>query len=246
LTATVLKGACKTWEDHLWVQVSIICEEKASLELGRIGGSFWEEDGGLEGIERGVREISKIDLQREHAEWEQEAKESLETLKDVSTLEGPGAEHAYHFAQLHIILNKTNELLDKFAGGLAAGHMQRDTFEYAQLCRFFAHLCLFLQLADIQTPAVATQRILEAYLQVLEEAGQRDLIAMYASALGDNAVLRFALYLVSLGLSVDISQRRRTLAGAREFGLDTDRVAILTAERTIEKALEVCMTLSKL
>ncbi|KAH6905125.1 nuclear pore complex protein [Coprinopsis sp. MPI-PUGE-AT-0042] len=231
-------GACKTWEDHLWVQVSIICEEKASLELGRIGGSFWEDDGGLEGIERGVRQMSKSDLQREHLEWEQEVKESLETLKDVATVEGPGAEHAYHFAQLHIILNKTNELLDKFAGGLAAGQMQKDTFEYAQLCRFFAHLCLFLQLADIQTPAVATQRILEAYLQVLEEAGQRDLIAMYASALGDNAVLRFALYLVSLGLSVDISQRRRTLAGAREFGLDTDRVAILTAERTIEKALD--------
>lgn len=36
------------------------------------------------------------------------------------------------------------------------------------MTRFFAHLCLFLQMIDIFTPPLATQVILEAYLQVLE------------------------------------------------------------------------------
>lgn len=36
------------------------------------------------------------------------------------------------------------------------------------MTRFFAHLCLFLQMIDVSVPPVATQVILEAYLQVLE------------------------------------------------------------------------------
>lgn len=36
------------------------------------------------------------------------------------------------------------------------------------MTRFFAHLCLFLQMIDIPVPPLATQVILEAYLQVLE------------------------------------------------------------------------------
>ncbi|KAG2002400.1 nuclear pore complex protein [Coprinopsis cinerea AmutBmut pab1-1] len=238
-TATILKAACKTWEDHLWVQTSIICEEKASLELGRIGGSFWESEDGVEAVERGVRDISRAELEKEQEDWEREVVESLETLKDVAVVEGPGAEHAYHFSQLHIILDRTDALLNSFAGGLAEEQFPKHTFEYAQLCRFFAHFCLFLQLIDIPTPPLATQTILESYLQVLEEAGQRELIAMYAGALGDNAVERYALFLVSLALTADIGERRLALTRARDHGLDMDRVAIVTAERTIERAFEL-------
>ena len=59
------------------------------------------------------------------------------------------------------------------------------------MTRFFAHLCLFLQLIDIQVPPFATRIILEA-------SGQRELIVMYAGALGDNVVERYALFLTSL------------------------------------------------
>lgn len=107
------------------------------------------------------------------------------------------------------------------------------------MCRFFAHLCLFLQLVDTYVPPLATQAILEAYLQVLENAGQRELIAMYAGALGDNAVDRYAMFLVSLEISADLAERRLALIRAREHGLDVDRVATAAAERTIEKAFEV-------
>jgi hypothetical protein len=39
---------------------------------------------------------------------------------------------------------------------------------YATMTRFFAHLCLFLQMIESPIPPFATQVILEAYLQVLE------------------------------------------------------------------------------
>ena len=63
---------------------------------------------------------------------------------------------------------------------------------------------------------------------------------MYAGALGDNAVERYALFLTSLDLSIDIKERKQALTRAREHGLDVDRVAVVTAERTIEKAFDVC------
>lgn len=65
---------------------------------------------------------------------------------------------------------------------------------------------------------------------------------MYASALGDNAVERYAMFLTSLELTADINERRLALTRAREHGLDVHRVAVVTAERTIERAFEVGMT----
>jgi nuclear pore complex protein Nup107 len=62
---------------------------------------------------------------------------------------------------------------------------------------------------------------------------------MYAGALGDNAIERYASFLTTLGLSADIAERKLALARAREHGLDTVRVAVVTAERTIEGAFEV-------
>ena len=111
---------------------------------------------------------------------------------------------------------------------------------------------------DVPIPPEPVKLILESYLAVLEvstlflpahnlltfnfndqDAGQRDLIALYAGALGDNAVARYAAFLVSLGLSVDINERKLYLTRANEHGLNVERVAIVTAERTIEKAFSV-------
>lgn len=72
-----------------------------------------------------------------------------------------------------------------------------------------------------------------------QEAGQRELIAMYAGALGDNAVERYAMFLTSLELSADITERRLALTRAKDHGLDMERVATVTAERTIERAFSV-------
>lgn len=62
---------------------------------------------------------------------------------------------------------------------------------------------------------------------------------MYAGALGDNAVLRYSMFLTSLDVSTDIGERKLALTRARDHGLDMERVAVATAERTIEKAFSV-------
>ncbi|KAG1854581.1 107-domain-containing protein [Suillus subluteus] len=150
----VLKSACRTWEDHLWAQISILCEEKQTAEMIKLATS------------------------------------TLETLGSVHVEDGPTADHAFHVSQLAIILDRTSSLLETFAARL---RMETSTPNHQ----------------NIPVPPLATQVILEAYLQVLEAVGQRELIAMYAGALGDNAVGRHAM------------------------------VAVVTDERTIDRAFEL-------
>ncbi|KAI1789328.1 nuclear pore protein 84/107 [Ganoderma leucocontextum] len=239
-TSAVLKAVCRTWEDHLWALVGIACEERLSLGLASIAREcFWESglgalEGGASGAADGVVPLNSD----EDEEWEDDVMKMLEGLSGVQVAEGAPADHPYHVSQLHIILDRTDELLEAFANGLQEG-LYVSAPEYPAMTRFFAHLCLFLQLIDTQVSLFATQIILEAYLRVLEHAGQRELIAMYAGALGDNAVERYALFLTSLELAGDATERRLALTRAREHGLDIERVAIVTAERTIEKTFTI-------
>ncbi|THH14665.1 hypothetical protein EW146_g5692 [Bondarzewia mesenterica] len=233
-TAAVLKPACRTWEDYLWAQISIICEEKESLAMDRLSGAFWE--GGVAEVEKGVSEYLPEVEEEAEEQWRMEVERTLETLADVPVEDGLPADNAFHMSQLHIVLDRTDVLLDDFAARLRDGLYDRSSSEYPTMTRFFAHLCLFLQLIDVPVSPLATQIILEAYLQA---AGQRDLIAMYAGALGDNAVERYALFLTSLELSVNIEERRLALTRARDHGLDPERVAIVAAERTIENAFDL-------
>ncbi|KAK7436197.1 Nucleoporin nup84 [Stygiomarasmius scandens] len=236
-TSLILKSACRTWEDHLWAQVGVMCEEKETMELLRLGGSFWE--GGQAAVEKGVRSVSLEIIEDEEEQWEREVHQALDGLKSVHVEDGPAADHPFHFSQLNIILNQTSYLLDIFATGLQNGAYDADAYEYAPMCRFFAHLCLYLKMIDIDVPPNSAVIILEHYLQVLEAAGQRDLIAMYAGALGENAVGRYALFLVSLELASDSTGRRQALVQAREHGLDQDSVATATAEMSMNKAFEI-------
>ncbi|RDX54330.1 hypothetical protein OH76DRAFT_1341693 [Lentinus brumalis] len=239
VTSIVLKAHCRTWEDHLWALVSVACEERLSAGLAKIEREcFWE--GGLGALEDGATTTSDgqvPDLGDEES-WEEDVLQTLGALADVQVADGAPADHPYHISQLHIILDRTDELLESFANGLQEG-LYLSAPEYPAMTRFFAHLCLFLQMIDMPVSPYAIQIILEAYLQVLENAGQRDLIAMYAGALGDNAVERYALFLTSLELSGDANERRLALTRAKDHGLDVERVAVVTAERTIEKAFTI-------
>ncbi|KAH9951311.1 nuclear pore protein 84/107 [Amylocystis lapponica] len=235
-TAGPLKAHCRTWADQLWALVCVVCEERLSASMASLAGEcFWE--GGLES--EGAADVSEVIVEdKEEDEWEQEVISALDALGSISVEEGAPADNPYHVSQLYIILDRTDALLEAFAKGL-----REDSYialpEYASMTRFFAHLCLFLRMIDIAVPPLATQVILEAYLHVLETAGKRDLIAMYASALGDNAVERYAMFLTSLDLLADEAEREHALKRASDHGLDTHRVAIATAERTIEKAFGI-------
>ncbi|KAK7682153.1 hypothetical protein QCA50_014740 [Cerrena zonata] len=234
-TYTFLKAACRTWEDHLWAQLSILCEEKVSAELEKLKNMFWEDSLTLKETD-GV-DVSMNVEEDEEEDWATETMAALESLSEVPVEEGPPADDPYHATQLQIILDRTDHLLESFAASLDMGEHDPESPQYPALTRFFAHLCLYLQMIDMSSPPLATQRVLEAYLQVLESTGQRDLIAMYAGALGDNAVERYAMFLTSLGISGEKDDRRLALIRAKDHGLDMKKVALVTAERTVEKAL---------
>lgn len=62
---------------------------------------------------------------------------------------------------------------------------------------------------------------------------------MYVSALGANAIDRYATYLTSLGSTSTIEERRQALKLAENNGLNIIEVAQATAEKTMETAFEV-------
>lgn len=97
LTSSVLKSACRTWEDHLWADISVICEERASKELAKLSKfSYWENGGcSLDAAEKAASEQTAQEQQREsdnndidEEEWESEVVHTLESLKDVSVADG--------------------------------------------------------------------------------------------------------------------------------------------------------------
>lgn len=76
----------------------------------------------------------------------------------------------------------------------------------AHLLRFFSHLVLVLRMLKQPLPEFASNRILEAYVHVLEANDQdEDLIAFYASHLEkQSAIESYARFLLST-FSVDSS-----------------------------------------
>ena len=160
--------------------MSVLCEERLSEALARLGGGFWEPSG------RGEEEEAS---EEEEDTWRADVEQELQSLSAVQVQEGPGADDPFHVSQLHIILDRTDSLLDDFAARLRDGAYDRESAEsvfyclsvhssshclwntpgrYPTMTRFFAHLCLYLQMIDIPVSPLAIQIILEAYLQVLE------------------------------------------------------------------------------
>ena len=95
----MLKSSCKTWHDHLWAKISIVCEAKQVDGLAQLigGGGYWE--GGLESVERISAETAlptsrereereKRELEVEDKEWQQEVVRALESLSHIGVTEG--------------------------------------------------------------------------------------------------------------------------------------------------------------
>ena len=144
-TFPTLRGACKTWEDHLWATLSVICEQRESAELDRLAvyfSSFWENmqdqdsDSDLPPAPPppplGTAPFSSSGalLPLDEEDWEKEVTATLESLRTVAVAEGPPADHAFHLSQLHVILGRTSTLLDVFAGGLTGASYGPGTYEF--------------------------------------------------------------------------------------------------------------------
>ncbi|KAI0247725.1 107-domain-containing protein [Lactifluus subvellereus] len=196
----VLKSACRAWEDAPWGQRSPFYARSGRVRPSRgSAGDFWGPSAREEEGEAGEEEDA----------WRADVEQELQALATVQVQEGLGADHPFHISQLHIILDHTDALLDDFASRLRDGAYDPESSEYPTMTRLRASVSL--PEIDISVSPLAIQIILEAYLQVLEGAGQRSLIAMYTGALGDNAVERYAHFLTSLAPSAGPTERDMAL-----------------------------------
>jgi len=59
-----------------------MCEEKAETEFSKLGGCFWE--GGVEAVEKGVKEMSAVDEEHDQQDWINEVIERLESLSGIA------------------------------------------------------------------------------------------------------------------------------------------------------------------
>lgn len=83
-TRSVLGRGCRTWADHLWAQISVVCEERQAEEVIRLGGGFWE--GGVAAVEL-AKDASKAG-DDDDEEWEREAVGALQQLADIAVEDG--------------------------------------------------------------------------------------------------------------------------------------------------------------
>ncbi|KAF8492248.1 nuclear pore protein 84/107 [Gautieria morchelliformis] len=232
------KEGCKTWEDHLWARISALCEEKLSEAMGRLGPNFWEYGTKAFNAPAATEEV----VISEHTTLD-EVRRVLGKMSELNVEEGPGAGDPFHVTQLRVVLDQADSLLDDFGDYLGSSELPHSAPEYARLTRFFSHLCLFFDHIEVPVSPLASQKILEAYVSVLEDQGQTDLIAQYAAALGDNAVSRYALFLAELPVSTSSHERRGALLRAHEFGLDISRVALGTADMCMDRAFKALPSL---
>jgi len=127
-TSGVLKSACRTWEDALWATISVLCEERQSEALARLGGGFWEPSGREVDVDVGGEgEGDAVDEEEEA--WRADVEQELQALATVQVQEGLGADDPFHISQLHIILDRTDALLDDFASRLRDGAYDPESSE---------------------------------------------------------------------------------------------------------------------
>ncbi|CAE6488486.1 unnamed protein product [Rhizoctonia solani] len=215
-TLPALLPQCRTWADHAWAHTSALIEERIASVVESTG-SWWEVEDEAVDIDQSA------DLDESTRVWEQDVKSVVSGLKHAPVEKGAGADHPLHWTQVYCILGDMTEVLSLVAERLNGG---LDTMRKGWI-RFFAHLCLFLTIIQQPVPADASAIILEGYIRVLEAEDQRNLVALYVSALGDNAVDRYAAYLASLPDDLPYDQRADALKLAKQHSLVVERVAEL-------------------
>jgi nuclear pore complex protein Nup107 len=82
--------------------------------------------------------------------------------------------------------------------------------------------------------------ILQAYLDVLEEEGKSELVAVYAASLGEqNGAESYARFLKAMDPRATKEERRVALLRAKEHGLDLVEVAKLTVNMVMNDTFMV-------
>jgi nuclear pore complex protein Nup107 len=75
--------------------------------LARLGGGFWEPSG------RGLgEEVESEATEEEEEAWRVDVEQELQALAAPQVQKGLGADNPFHISQLHIILDRTDTILE--------------------------------------------------------------------------------------------------------------------------------------
>ncbi|GAA5961845.1 hypothetical protein JCM8115_001441 [Rhodotorula mucilaginosa] len=235
---------CSTWEDVVWVHVNSLCESRIEAGLASSpAGRYWQRNSVAPLNAKSTLDPEDPLIGPSAASGRPLRAELEEMFENLIRSEQPelavAAKNPFRVAQAYLITGKIGSLLETFVDRLevAAADTEPDTL--AHLLRFFSHLVLVLRKLKEPLPEYAANRILEAYVHVLEAHDQdEDLIAFYASHLEkQSAIESYARFLLTFGPDSDIHARQAALRKSREHGLSLPLIARRTVELILSSAL---------
>ncbi|KAL7410578.1 nuclear pore protein 84/107 [Mrakia frigida] len=213
---------CRSWEDHVWAHINARIEARIDRRLSELGG-FWAEEFGVAEPGDGEGEGTRVG-----GGLEDVFHQVMKTERDGVAA---AARNPYRMAMTHVILGRTDELFIQFANSLDGMKDVVSPDLYPPLLRFFAHLVIYLRLLHQDPPLEPANIILQAYLDVLEEEGKSELVAVYAASLGEqNGATSYARFLKAMNPRATKEERKVALLRAKEHGLDLVEVAKLTVD----------------
>ncbi|KAG8811348.1 Nucleoporin nup84, partial [Serendipita sp. 399] len=171
----------------------------------------------------------------EESDWETVIEHQLDELSDLAVETNDPEEDFLRRSQLSVICRKMKMLLAEV----------EDTFKDSEnplpisSIRFFAHLWLFLTMIDASKELSPSTRIIEKYIEILQESEERDIVALYTSFLGHAAIKKYADFLASMPLSTPNSELDRALRSALAYHLDVRLVAMEASKLSRDRAAKL-------
>lgn len=213
----------ESWEERLWSYVNARFEQQLEQLV--------------------IQNAPSEDTQRME-ESTAEATESLESIFEQLTHATHNAStealDPYHVVQRAVITNSVPDLLARVNERLPEMQLLEDKI-YARLVRFFAHLALYCHLIHIPLPVPLRAPILNAYVSVLQNAGEScELVALYSSSLeSDNAHQVYAEFLSAMDPDTSLEDRRHALLQVQPHGMDPAVVACKTVDLVLAELVPV-------
>ncbi|KPV74234.1 uncharacterized protein RHOBADRAFT_54084 [Rhodotorula graminis WP1] len=235
---------CSTWEDVVWVHANALFESHVEAGLASSPSGRYFHRGTVAPLDPKTTTLDPEDPLVGSAAQGKSVRQELEDVfeqlvrSDRAEL-AMAAKNPFHVSQAYLIVGKVESLLETFVERLEAAANETEPETLAHLLRFFSHLILVLRLLEQPLPAYAANRILEAYVQVLEAHNQdENLIAYYASNLEQqSAVESYARFLLTFGPDSDVNSRHTALRKSREHGLSLPSIARRTVELVLSSSL---------
>lgn len=245
-----------TWESQLWAYVNNKLEARIDQNLDN-SGSWWSQEASStfgSAKDLGSVQLSEFPLPSgQGPRLDQETDSPLavqlrEVFVKLAQTEQHGihlqANHPFRIVQRAVILSEVPALLTHIESLLPSIKVTVSHLQYARLVRFFAHLILYLRLLrwDKMPNDVVCNSILKTYVDILETAGEDELVALYASSLEtESATESYAHYLKTMDINETLETKQGALLRAQEHDLDVAAVAITAVSMIFDEVFPSLM-----